>query len=159
MGMMTTTGDIRIKELRLSYHTTGIPQPPDRILSPVQALPILLPLLEHEASEVLLILLLDTKGHLIAVHTVSRGTLDHALVHPREVFKAACLGNAATIITAHNHPSGDVTPSPDDQQLWARLNTAGEILGIPCVDHLIIGPGRYWSLREHQDAFLAAAKG
>jgi len=84
----------------------------------------------------------------IAYHEVSRGTLDSVLVHPREVFKAALLANAAAIVATHVHPSGGPTPSPDDVAVTRRLAAAGEILGIPLLDHIIIGDGRYYSHGE-----------
>jgi DNA repair protein RadC len=64
------------------------------------------------------------------------------------VFKAALLANAAAIIVAHNHPSGDPTPSPDDAALTARLAAAGEMLGVPLLDHIVIGDARYFSFKE-----------
>jgi DNA repair protein RadC len=84
----------------------------------------------------------------IAYHEVSRGTLDATLVHPREVFKAALLANAATIVLAHNHPSGNPAPSPDDMALTRRLIDAGRLLGVDVLDHIVIGDGRYVSFRE-----------
>jgi DNA repair protein RadC len=79
---------------------------------------------------------------------VSRGTIDATLAYPREVFRAALLSNAARIIVAHNHPSGDPTPSPADRLLTARLVSAGEILGIPLADHLVVGDGTWVSFRN-----------
>ena len=83
---------------------------------------------------------------------VSVDTLDPSLVHPRDVFKAACLSNDSGLILAHNHPSGDPTPSGDDRALGARLRQAGELLGIDLLDFLIVtDPGeglRYHSFRE-----------
>lgn len=101
-----------------------------------------------EPCEVFGMLCLSTKNRVIAYHEVSRGTLDATLVHPREVFKAALLANAASVILAHNHPSGDPTPSPDDAALTARLATAGTLLGVPVLDHLVIGDGRTFSFRD-----------
>jgi DNA repair protein RadC len=105
-------------------------------------------LLQDEPAEVFGILCLTTKHCVIAYHEVSRGTLDSTLVHPREVFKAALLANAAAIVAGHNHPSGDHTPSPDDVELTRRLVAAGELLGIPVLDHVVIGDGRYYSFKE-----------
>ena len=70
------------------------------------------------------------------------------MVHPREVFKAALLANAASIVLAHNHPSGDPAPSPDDVALTRRLVDAGRLLGVEVLDHIVIGEGRYVSVRE-----------
>ena len=116
--------------------------------TPRDSAAILSPLLQHEPSEVFAILCLSTKRHVIAYHEVSRGTLDGTLVHPREVFKAAILANAAAIIVAHVHPSGDPTPSPDDIHLTRQLVAAGCLLGIEILDHIIVGDGRYVSFRE-----------
>lgn len=95
------------------------------------------------------VLLLDAKHHVVAVHTVAIGSLTVTIVHPREVFKAAILANAAAIIALHNHPSGDPTPSPEDQALTARLREAGTLLGITLLDHLVIGNQRFYSFADH----------
>lgn len=106
-------------------------------------------ILRDEAIEIFGLLCLSTKHRVIAYHEVSRGTLDATLVHPREVFKAALLANAAGVIAAHNHPSGDPSPSPDDIAVTKRLAAAGTLLGIPVLDHVIIGnSGRHYSFRE-----------
>ena len=103
----------------------------------------------HEmAEEHFLILCLNTKNKIAGVHTVSIGSLNASLVHPREVFKAAILNNANGIICLHNHPSGDPEPSRDDIEITHRLANAGNILGINVLDHIIIGDGRYISLKE-----------
>jgi DNA repair protein RadC len=86
--------------------------------------------LQDQPGEVFAILCVSTKLRVIAYHEVSRGTLDATLVHPREVFKAALLANAAAIILTHNHPSGDSIPSADDVQLTRRLVDAGALLGV-----------------------------
>jgi DNA repair protein RadC len=84
----------------------------------------------------------------IAYHEVSRGTLDSTLVHPREVFKAALLSNSAAIVVCHNHPSGDPTPTTDDIDVTRRLVATGELLGIPVLDHIVVGEDRYYSFKE-----------
>jgi len=95
------------------------------------------------------IYLLDAKHHITALHTVSIGHLTSSLVHPREVFKAAILANAAALIAVHNHPSGDPTPSQEDHALTQRLINAGSLMGIELLDHVIIGhPGSY-SFADH----------
>ncbi len=90
---------------------------------------------------------LNTKNNITGINVVSIGSLNSSLVHPREVFKAAILGNAAAIILAHNHPSGDPSPSPEDLEITRRLVEAGKILGIEVLDHVIIGD-RWESLKE-----------
>ena len=80
--------------------------------------------------------------------TVSVGILDSSLVHPREVFKDAILASAASMIVAHNHPSGDPTPSNEDKRVTLRLAEAGQLLGIELLDHIILGDNRWVSLKE-----------
>jgi DNA repair protein RadC len=79
---------------------------------------------------------------------VTRGLLDSSLVHPREVFRAAVTERAHGVVLVHNHPSGDPTPSPADRLVTAQLAGAGELLGIPVLDHVVIGHGRWVSFRE-----------
>ena len=86
---------------------------------------------------------LDAKHAVIGINVVSIGSLSLSIVHPREVFKALILMNAAAVICAHNHPSGDVTPSQEDIALTTRLRAAGELLGITLLDHLILGDRSY----------------
>lgn len=100
--------------------------------------------LQDADREHLLVLLLDTKNRVIGINTVSIGILDSSLVHPREVYKPAIITNAAAIILAHNHPSGDPSPSCEDQQVTKRIKEAGDILGIEVPDHVAVGEqGRY----------------
>jgi DNA repair protein RadC len=103
---------------------------------------------QEEAQEVFGILVLNTKNKIVAVHEVSRGTLNASMIHPREVFKPAVLHNAAAIICFHNHPSGNPEPSRDDIEITNRLVAAGNILGIEILDHIIVGDDRYISLKE-----------
>ena len=98
--------------------------------------------------EVFRCLYLNTKNVVISSLIVSVGTLASCQVHPREVYKGAISRSAAGIIAVHNHPSGDPTPSQDDLMLTNRLKEAGELIGISLIDHLIIGNGRYVSLKE-----------
>lgn len=94
------------------------------------------------------VLFLDTKNKVIGAQTVSIGTINQSLVHPREVFRYAIMKNSNSIILSHNHPSGDPTPSKEDILITERLIKAGEYIGIRVLDHLIIGDRRYISLRE-----------
>jgi DNA repair protein RadC len=94
-------------------------------------------------------LLVDTKHRLLRTSIISEGSLDTALAHPREVFRAAVAGGAAGLIAFHNHPSGDPTPSPEDHQLTHRLVKAGTIIGVLLVDHVVLADGVYWSFKEH----------
>lgn len=104
--------------------------------------------MENQPNEVFAILCLNTKKKVAGAHIISQGSLSSSIVHPREVFKAAILNNAASIILAHNHPSGDPEPSREDIETTRRLVEAGEILGIRVLDHIIIGEQRYLSMRE-----------
>jgi DNA repair protein RadC len=95
-----------------------------------------------------LTLMLDGGHRLLGIEEVSVGTVNSALVHPREVFKALILANATAFIAVHNHPSGDATPSLCDLEITDRLKRAGEIIGIKLLDHIIIGHGTYRALSE-----------
>ena len=95
------------------------------------------------------VLTLDTKHKVTGIHTVSVGSLDATIVHPREVYKPAVLAGASGIIVGHNHPSGDPTPSSEDIAVTKRLKEAGTLLGIDFLDHIIVGDnGRYTSLKS-----------
>ena len=94
------------------------------------------------------VLLLNAKHQVMGVHTVSIGSLTVSIVHPREVYKAAILANAAEIIGIHNHPSGNPDPSPEDHALTKRLSEAGTILGITLLDHVIIGHNTHYSFAD-----------
>jgi len=98
--------------------------------------------------EVFAMMTLDVKNNVTGVFEVTSGILDSSQVHPREVFQRAILQNAARIIIGHNHPSGDVQPSKDDINVTKRLVSAGELLGIKIVDHIIIGDKKCLSFRE-----------
>jgi len=104
--------------------------------------------LMKETKEMFLTLHLDGKNRIMAMDTVSVGSLNQSIVHPREVFKTACLSNAAALILIHQHPSGDPTPSAEDLSITRRLKEAGEIMGIRVLDHIIIGDGEYCSFVE-----------
>lgn len=93
------------------------------------------------------VLLLDVRRKPIGINTVSIGGLNQTIVHPREVFKPAILSNAAAMILAHNHPSGDPKPSSEDISITQRIVEAGELLGIQVLDHIVIGEDDYCSLK------------
>lgn len=118
------------------------------IRSPQDAAEILTEQLRYLQKEHFICLFLNTKNHVIAQETLSMGSLNASIVHPREVFRAAMKCSSAAIICAHNHPSGDPTPSPEDISLTTRLVQAGEIVGIDVLDHLVIGDGSYVSLKQ-----------
>ena len=93
-------------------------------------------------------LLLNTRHRVLREVAVTRGILDASLIHPREVFRVAVIEGAAGIILVHNHPSGDPTPSPEDRAVTRQLREAGRALGIPVLDHVVVGDGCWRSLAE-----------
>jgi len=101
----------------------------------------------HDREE-FIIIGLDGKNRIQFLNSVSMGCLTSSIVHPREVFKAAILGNAVSLILCHNHPSGDPTPSPEDVEITKRLVECGKLLGIAILDHVIIGDERYVSFAD-----------
>ena len=130
-----------VKESSFLYQTC-------QILSPSDAYEMIKEQLEGLDREQFIIACLNTKNEPTNITVVSVGSLNKAIVHPREVFKTAILSNAASIMAFHNHPSGETTPSQQDIQLTKRLYEAGELLGIKLLDHLIIGDGTFTSLKE-----------
>jgi DNA repair protein RadC len=116
---------------------------------PAEAAPLLAQYIGEADREVFAVALLTIRHRVLGLHTVSVGCLTSSLVHPREVFKPAILAGAAALLLAHNHPSGDPEPSAEDIALTRRLVSAGQLLGIEVLDHLILGEsGRFVSLRE-----------
>ena len=130
-----------VKESSFLYQTR-------QILSPKDAYEMIKEQLEGLDREQFIIACLNTKNEPTNISVVAVGTLNKAIIHPREVFKTAILSNAASIMAFHNHPSGETTPSQQDIQLTNRLYEAGELLGIKLLDHLIIGDGTFTSLKE-----------
>jgi len=108
-------------------------------------------LIADEPVELFLVVLLDARHRPTKEVRVSRGILNGSLVHPREVFAPAIRERAAAVLAVHNHPSGDPAPSPEDRELTRRLRAAGEIVGIPLLDHVIIGERSFHSFREEGD--------
>jgi len=119
-----------------------------RISSPEDAVELINLLIGDSDREQLVVIAVDTKHQPTAINVCSIGTLNMSIVHPREIFKMAILANASDIIIAHNHPSGDTTPSRDDQLITKRIKDAGDIIGITLLDHLIVGNNQYTSLKE-----------
>lgn len=98
------------------------------------------------------VLMLDAQNRLLGIHTAGIGTLTAVLVSPREVFKAAVLANAASVIVGHNHPSGDPTPSAEDFAITDVLRAAGKLLDIPVLDHVVVGEeGKYVSIKRRYE--------
>jgi DNA repair protein RadC len=130
---------------RLAAFTSGErPQ----INTPKDAAQICMPQMRFLNAETLNVLALDTKNFLTKQRRIFDGSLNMSIVHPREIFKFALDELAASIVIVHNHPSGDPTPSNDDIKITKQLVDAGKMLDIPVLDHIIIGDGRYISLKE-----------
>jgi DNA repair protein RadC len=133
---------LTVKEEITNYLKTG-----NRFTSPSQVFETFR-FLMHETKEQFITLHLDGKNRIICMDLVSIGSLNQSIVHPREVFKTACISNAAAIICVHQHPTGDPTPSSEDISITRRLKEAGEIMGIKVLDHIIVGDGEYLSFVE-----------
>lgn len=141
---------LKFTKLQLVKEKAGYYHIPEKITSPEAAYHTILEVLEldKEPQEVLVLISLDVKHKVIGVDKISVGTLNASIVHPREVFKKALANNAALIMLAHNHPSGDSKPSPEDIQVTDRIKQAGDILGVELLDHIIIGDETFVSLKE-----------
>jgi DNA repair protein RadC len=116
------------------------------ITSPDAAADLALPLLAGADRERCVVLLLDTKHRLLDRATVSVGSVDHTFMAPRELYRDALLANATAVVVAHNHPSGDPEPSRDDELVTRRLVSAGEVVGVELLDHLVVAGDRWVSL-------------
>jgi DNA repair protein RadC len=104
--------------------------------------------LKNLKKEVFYCLMLDAKNRILKDYRISEGTLTNSLIHPREAFKDAIKESAASVIFVHNHPSGDPGPSREDILITERLVTVGDLIGIRVLDHIIVGDGKYMSMRE-----------
>lgn len=120
------------------------------ITSPDMAIQMIGEFLKEMDREVFCVMNLNSQSLPVNFHIVSIGTLNHTIGEPREVFKAACLSNAASMIAFHCHPSGNLSPSIEDVMMTDRLIQCGDLMGIPLLDHIIFAPGRldYFSFKE-----------
>lgn len=121
-----------------------------KITSPEEVADIFIPILKDEIKEKFLVVCLNRSNSIITTETITTGTIDSSVVHPREVFKVAIDNNAVSIIVIHNHPSGNPEPSNEDISITKRLVEAGKILNIPVFDHLIIAGSTYTSFVERR---------
>src|SRR5690606_35531508 len=127
-----------------------------RVRRPEDALPALEPL-RTASQEVFVVITLDGSHNVIAYHEVTRGLVNQSQIHQRETFRPAILDLAVGVIIAHNHPSGNPDPSAEDIAATRRLVSAGRLLGIPVLDHMIVTATGHTSIRAmHPDAFTAA---
>lgn len=151
-------GSVKAIQLQAAFNlgmraSKQVIKPKYRIEHPLHAYHLLKDEMEREKRELFVVILQDVKGYVICHEVVSIGSLSQTLVHPREVFYPAIRHKAASLIIAHNHPSGDPTPSAQDLELTKLLVEAGHLMNIPLHDHLIIGQQRYISLRQQGFSF------
>lgn len=138
-----------ISAIELGKRIAGAPRGKKISLgSPDQVAALFMEEMRHRKKEVFKVLFLNTKNEIVAIEDVSVGNLNTSIVHPREVFRSAVKKGAASIILLHNHPSGNPTPSQNDIDVTRRLTETGKLLGIPVLDHLVIGDGAYLSFKE-----------
>ena len=148
-GQLNLLESISVVSLRLvrekdSYYSSKF------IRNPGDLAQIVKKFLGQADREVFLTVNMSTANTVNSIHVVSVGTLDRAIVHPREVFKTAILSNAANIALAHNHPSGELNPSQEDIAMTKQLVQSGDLLGIKVLDHIIIAGDRYLSFLEQK---------
>jgi len=139
-----STEDI-VSELKRRYESTP-PRP--KVRAPSDVLVCLDPYV-NETQEHFVCVTLNGSHEVIKTHLVTMGLVNRTVVHPREVFRCALFDNAAAIIVAHNHPSGSLEPSAEDQEVTSRLVSAGQLMGMPVLDHVIVSFRGYYSFLEH----------
>ncbi len=140
--------NMEIWTCRLVRETSAVPMPEggNKASGPADVARIMEALYGSSPVENFVAFVLNARHEVTSIVPITVGILDASLVHPREVYRAAILGNAAAIILAHNHPSGDWTASKEDHTVTTMLERAGEVLGIPCLDHVVVGRGGFTSL-------------
>ena len=146
IGVMKSSQILALVELtkRISLAKTNI----TKITCAKDVFELMQPKIGHLKQEVFVVILLDSKNNVIKEETIAKGTLNSALIHPREVFKSAIRESANSIILVHNHPSGDPTPSEQDKEVTEKLKEAGKALQINLLDHIIIGKNKWFNFDE-----------
>lgn len=137
-----------LSTLRLAHTLTARETPILKIKSPEDVFKLVEPEFRHLKKEHFICIFLDTKNGIIGKETVSIGCLNASIVHPRELFRGAIKRSCASIICAHNHPSGNAEPSPEDIDITKRIAEAGAIIGIDVLDHIVIGNFNFVSMKE-----------
>jgi DNA repair protein RadC len=132
---------------RAAFYTDG---EKIQLTSPREVANLLFPKMMNLDREMMMVLILNARNRLIRVEEVAVGGLDAASLQPRDIFRTALRSNGAKIILAHNHPSDEPEPSAEDISMTERIAEAGRLLGMPLLDHIIIGDGRYLSLRKRE---------
>lgn len=151
-SLMPGLGDVKIAQvlagLHLGRRAVGQELRQVDLSNPRAVYEYLAPRIALLQQEEFHVVLLNAKNRVLDQVVVTGGTLTASLVHPREIFRSAIRRGAHAVILAHNHPSGDPTPSREDREVTLRLIQAGKVIGIEVLDHLVIGDGRYFSFRE-----------
>ena len=146
-----------LQELGIRYGVEYKDRPPGErvtISHPRDVVALLGPEMSRLPQEQLRVLLLNTKNNVISQHVIYQGNVNSSMIRPAEVFRAAIVESATYIIVAHNHPSGDPTPSQEDIRITQELADAGKLLGIDLIDHLVISSDSEWvSMKERRLAF------
>lgn len=140
-----------VRELRVTYELR--PDLPDLDIgrnfnTPRDAASYLIPILQNEPTEVFLVVCLTAKYTALAYREIARGSVCQVHVSPAEIFKTVLLSNAAAFLIAHNHLSGDPSPSPDDLELTRRLIDGARLLDVALLDHIVVATNRYYSFKE-----------
>lgn len=138
---------LAVIEIAIRMHTHSLEEDV-YIKSPDDVCDLLMEKLRYYQQEHFIVLFLSTKNMIIHQETMFKGSLNSSIVHPREIYKEAVKRSAAAIICVHNHPSGDPSPSKEDIEVTKRLHECGDIIGVDFLDHIIIGSGKYISLKE-----------
>lgn len=148
-GVGTAKATQVLAAVELGRRTLGAAVAPRRAFAaPRDVAAFLLPRFSAREVEQFGVVLLDSRHRLVKAQALTVGTLDCSVVHPRDVFRTALEANAASVVVFHNHPSGDPTPSPEDEALTRRLAAAGAVLGVDLLDHLVLADASYFSFRE-----------
>ncbi|WP_294403682.1 DNA repair protein RadC [uncultured Clostridium sp.] len=137
-----------LSELFKRFRTLKAGRKDIKITSPKDLADLLMGEMSYLNQEVLKVITLSTKNTIIEAMDVFKGSLNNSIVHPREIFKRAISKHSASVIICHNHPSGDPTPSREDINITLRIKECGKIIGIPLIDHIIIGNNKFVSLKE-----------
>jgi DNA repair protein RadC len=139
---MIKVKSLEVREIEYSYDKRP------KISSMDDVVQIVKPMITDLNKEFFIALYLNTKNGVLKQEIISIGSLNANVVHPREIFKTACMISAAYIIVAHNHPSGDPTPSREDIEITKKIYEAGKMMGIEVLDHVILGYDRYYGFKE-----------
>ena len=139
---MIKVKSLEVREIEYTYDKRPKISSMDDVVKTVK------PMISDLNKEFFMALYLNTKNGVLKQEIISIGSLNANVVHPREIFKTACMISAAYIIVAHNHPSGDPTPSREDIEITKKLYEAGKMMGIELLDHVIIGYDRNYGFKE-----------